>query len=93
MGVYWIHVVPLSVRLSFCLCVRVYLDDISRTNQPFLTKLGMVLYYHEAKYYAEKLDHCQCHQCQGRSEGLHNQNMTISTLSYKLLVCLQPALV
>ena len=53
----------------------------------------MVVYYHEAMYYAEKLDHCQCHQCQGRSEGLHNQNMTISTLFYKLLVCLQPDLV
>ena len=32
-------------------------------------------------------------QCQGHNEGLYNQNMTISTFSSKLLVCLQPNLV
>ena len=31
-------------------------------------------------------------QCQGHSEGLYNQNMTISTISSKLLVRLQPNL-
>ena len=44
-----------------------------------------------ARVSCRKLVHCL--QCQGHSEGLYNQNMTISTLSSKLLVCLQPNLV
>ena len=51
----------------------------------------MVGYYHEATYRAEKLVHYL--QCQGHSEGLYNQNMTIFTISYELLVHLQPNLV
>ena len=39
----------------------------------------------------EKLVHCV--QCEGHSEGLYNQNMTISVVSSKLLVSLQPNLV
>ena len=38
----------------------------------------------KAKCCAEKLVHCV--QCQGHSEGLYNQNMTISVVSSKLLV-------
>ena len=52
----------------------------------------MVVYYYEANCQAEKkLGHYR--QCQGHSEGLFNQNMTISTISSKLLVCLQSNLV
>ena len=40
---------------------------------------------------AEKLVHFV--QCQGHSEGLYNQNMTISVVSSKLQVGLQPNLV
>ena len=54
-------------------------------------KLGIVVYYHEAVCHAEKLVHYL--QCQGHSDGLYNQNMTICTVSAKLLVCLQPNLV
>ena len=88
-GVHLIH----FVHLVFCLCVWFCLDDISWTAQPFLTKLGMVVYYHESVFHAEKLVHYL--QCQGHSEGLYNQHMTISssTISPKLLVCLQPNLV
>ena len=50
----------------------------------------MVMYYHEAMCLAEKLVHYL--QCQGHSEGLYNQNTTISTISSKLLVRLQPNL-
>ena len=50
----------------------------------FGTKLVMVVYYHEAMCHAEKLVHYL--QCQGHSEGLYNQNMTISIVSSKLLV-------
>ena len=51
----------------------------------------MVVYYREVMCHAEKLVHYL--QCQGHSEGLHNQNMTIFTISSKLLVHLQPNLV
>ena len=62
-----------------------------KDSEPFFTKLGMVVYYHEVGCQAEKLVHNR--QCQGHSEGLYNQNMTISTISSKLLVRLQPNLV
>ena len=42
----------------------------------------MVTQHDEPECHAEKLV-CSF-QCQGHSEGLHNQNMTISTLSSKL---------
>ena len=51
----------------------------------------MVVYYHEAECQAEKLVHYL--QYQGHSEGLYNQDMTISTISAKLLIRLQTKLV
>ena len=51
----------------------------------------MVLYYHKAMCHAENLAHRL--QCQGHSKGLYDQNMTIFTISYELLVRLQPNLV
>ena len=51
----------------------------------------MVVQHHQPKCHAEKLVHCD--QCQGHSEGLYNQNMTISVVSSKLQVGLQPNLV
>ena len=50
----------------------------------FLTKLGVMVYYHEVMCHAEKLGHYL--QCQGHSEDLHNQNMTVFTISSKMLV-------
>ena len=35
----------------------------------------------------------RCLQCQGHSEGLYNQNLTIFAISSQLLVHLQPDLV
>ena len=55
------------------------------------TKLGIVLYYHESVCNAEKLVHYL--QCQGHSKGLYDQNMTMFTVSSKLLVHLQTSLV
>ena len=50
----------------------------------------MVVYYHEAECHEQKLVHYL--YCEGHSEGLYKQNMTIDfTVSYfKLLVRLQP---
>ena len=47
--------------------------------------------HHKPECDAEKLVHCV--QCQGHSEVLYNQNMTISVASSILLVGLQPNLV
>ena len=55
------------------------------------TKLGIVVYHYEAMCHAETLVHYL--QCQGHNEVLYNQNMTIFTLSSKLLVRFQLDLV
>ena len=51
----------------------------------------MMKYYLEVMCPTEKLVHYL--QCQGNSKGLYKQNMTISTISSKLQICLQPNLV
>ena len=62
------------IHLSVCPCVRVCQDDISCTAQPFLTELGMVVYYqyHEVECHAQNLVHCL--QCQVHREGLNARN-------------------
>ena len=50
----------------------------------------MMVYYHEMVCHAEKLDHCLNVKVTVRA---YNQKLTISTLSSKLLVYLQPNLV
>ena len=55
------------------------------------TWYGGVLLQGRVGCQAEKLVHY--HQCQGQSEGLYNQNMTVSTVYSKLLVCLKPNLI
>ena len=94
MGVHWNHFVRLSiwpfVVLSVCPIVSVqYLLNCSTIL--FYSRFGMVVYYYEAMCHAEKLVHSL--QCQGHSEGFYQQNLTIFTMSSKLLVCLQPNLV
>ena len=77
-------------KLSVCLNVSAqYL--LNHSTFFFFTKLCMVVYYHEVMCRAEKLVHY--FQCQGHSRGLYNQNITVFTISSKLLVCLQPNLV
>ena len=52
-------------------------DDIFWTTDHFDTKLGMVMQHDVPESQAEE-QNC-CLQCQGHSEGLYNQNVTIST--------------
>ena len=66
-------------------------DDIFWPTEHFVTKPGMVMQHDEPECHAEKLVHRL--QCQGCSEALCNQNMTLSAVSSKLLVSLQPNLV
>ena len=70
--------------------VNVCPDDIFWTTEHIVTKPGMVMQRHKQECPAEKLGHFV--QCQDRSEGLHDQNMTISIVSSELLVRLQPNL-
>ena len=51
---------------------------------------GMVVYYHEAMGRAEKL--VLYFQDQRHSKGLYNKNITISVISSKVVVGLQPNL-
>ena len=68
--------------------VNVCPDNIFRTAEHFVAKPGMVMQHHKPECHAEKSV-----QYQGHSEGLYNQNMTISLVFSKLLVGLQPNLV
>ena len=52
---------------------------LGRTTEHFVAKPGMVMQHLKPEFLAEKLVHCV--QCQGHSEGLYNQNMTISVVS------------
>ena len=71
--------------------VNVCPGDIFWTTEYFVAKPGMVMQHHKQQCHAEKLVHCV--QCRGHSEGLYNQSMIISVVSFKLLVGLQPNLV
>ena len=71
--------------------VNVCPEDIFWTTEHFVTKPDMVLQHHKPECCVEKLLHWV--QCQGHSEGLSNKNMTISVVSSKLQVGLQPNLV
>ena len=56
-----LNIIGIIVHLSSCLCVQLHLDDISRTTQPFLTKLGIVV-YNEVECHPEEVVyylHCQ----------------------------------
>ena len=80
-----------SVILSVCqiFCRRYLLNRSTIFNQTWYG--GLVSQGGVSGTHTKKMVHY--HQCQGHSEGFYNQNMTISTISSKLLVCLQPNLV
>ena len=71
----------MSVCVSrFCLC------DISLTAQPFVTKQGMVVYYHELECHAEKF---VCYlQGQGHSEGIYVIKMWLFLLHFLNFWCI-----
>ena len=95
--------ITLSVHLSVCTCLHIlsvfpilpgrYL--LSRTTIFNQTRYGGVLLQGKLSGRKNKTKQKLVHhrQCQGHSEGLYNQNMTISTISSKLLVRLQSNLV
>ena len=49
-------------------------DEIVGTTEPFIAKLGMVMYHHEPECHAERL--LYCFQGQGHSEDSYKENMT-----------------
>ena len=69
--------------------VNVHLDDISATAEPFVAKLGMVMYHHGPSCVKTGL-------LSSRSwshRGLIQSNMTVSIISAELLIFLQPNLI
>ena len=79
-AIYWNHGVCLFMCPDFVWTI---------SNEPL--KLGIVVYYHELECHAKKL---VCYlQGQDHSEGIYNHSITISTVSSKLLIHLQPNLV
>ena len=74
----------------FKMLVNVCLDNVFWTTEHFVVRLG-IMQHHKPVCHAKELVHCL--QCQGHSEGLYNQNIFISAISSKLLVCLLPNLV
>ena len=83
--------ITLSVCSSVCVSNCVLSVSPELLNLFFLTKLGVLVYYHEVMCLVEKNVHYL--QCQGHSMGLDKQNMTISIMSSKLQFHLQPNLV
>ena len=90
-------ILVIGITLSICssVCVSDHVHSVSPELLNhfffFFARLSMVVYYDEAMCHAEKLVHYL--QSQVHSEGLNKQNITISTLSFKQLVHLQPNLV
>ena len=72
----------------FKMLVSVCPGNIFWTTEHFVAKPGMVMQHCKLECHAEKL--VTCVQCQGHSEGLYNKDITISVVSSKLLVSLQP---
>lgn len=58
------------------------------TTQPFVTSLDMAVHHREVECRVTKMGCCL--QGQGHSEGLCNQTITVSTISSKLIILLQP---
>ena len=75
----------LRSQRRFRMSVNVCLNDVFWTTECFVTTLGMLVQHNEPECHAEKIVHCL--QCQGYSEGLYNQNMTLSTISSIVLNC------
>ena len=71
--------------MSVCVS-RFCLGDISLTAQPFVTKQGMVVYYHELECHAEKF---VCYlQGQGHSEGIYVIKMWLFLLHFLNFWCI-----
>ena len=83
----WSH----CVCLSCCPCVQFCPDDISWTTQLFSMKLVWWFIIMRQSIMHQKI--VLYLQDQGHCKGFYDKNMTVSTISPKLLVCLQPSLV
>ena len=56
---------------GFKIPMKVFLDNISSTAEPFVTKLGMVIHHHRPECLVRRL--VCCLQGQGHSEGSYNR--------------------
>ena len=67
------------------------LFPIFQITKHFVTKLGIVMHHHKLECHTKRF---VCYfQGQGQNKGLYDQNMTVSTISSKLLILLLQSLV
>ena len=60
----------------------------SKTTEHFVSKLGIVMHHYESKCHAKRLN---CYfESQGHCKSSYDQNMTISTVSFELLILMFP---
>ena len=71
--------------------LNICLDDIFRTTEHFVTKLGMVMQHYEPECHVQKELFAVVKV--KVTEGSYDQNTTLSTISSELLTLLQPNLV
>ena len=68
-----------------------FVQMISSKPPNIVSKLGIVMHHYESECHAKRL---LCYlQGQGHCKSSYDQNMTISTVSFELLILLQPNLV
>ena len=82
---YWNHGVH-------ALSVQILSGASISASQSFATKLGMVVHHHEPECYARTLALLSHGPCV-KDSYFCNQNVTISTISFELLILLQPDLI
>ena len=85
-GVHWDHCVRLSIFLSVRLSVHMSIFVLTI----FPVILGMVVFVMKQSVMQKLVHYLQGHD---HSKGFYNQNVTIATISSKLLIHLQPNMV
>ena len=74
--------------LSVCPCVKLCLEDIFRTTELYVTKLGMILHHHNLECRVKRLGSYL--QDQDHSAGSNSQKITFSSISLFFFYLLQP---
>ena len=76
---------------KFKMLMNVCPDDVFWTAKHFGTKLGIVMHHQEPEYCAKRL--VGYFQGQGHSKGTYDQSMTVSIISFELIILSLPNLV
>ena len=88
----WVGGWHTGIMESVHLSVQILSGASIAASQSFATKLGMVVHHHEPECYARTLALLSHGPCV-KDSYFCNQNVTISTISFELLILLQPDLI